>query len=165
MNKEQEKYFKSIVRGHTRQEISDLFYKKYNKKLTLQQVKYYKQKFNLKCENYTTYNKKGIGEEYVEKTSGYVYIKTNENKWVYKHRYVWEKHNGKIPDNYSVIFLDGDKTNCNIDNLYLIKNSEASILRTHKLMANNKELTKLGILTAKLMSKTANKRRILNGNN
>lgn len=58
-----------------------------------------------------------IGSERVDK-KGFIEIKTAENKWVLKHRYLWEKyHNKKIPDNHYVIFMDGDKRNFDKENL------------------------------------------------
>ncbi len=59
---------------------------------------------------------------------GYLYIKTKEGKaqrnYELLHRHVWEKHNGAIPEGYNVQFKDGNRKNCNIDNLYLISRAE-----------------------------------------
>lgn len=37
-----------------------------------------------------------------------------------KRRVVWEQHFGPIPKTHMVIHLDGNKLNCDIDNLYCI---------------------------------------------
>ena len=51
---------------------------------------------------------------------GRVYIKVpGIRRLQLKHRYVWEKHNGKIPEGYIIKFKDGDFMNCDIDNLYI----------------------------------------------
>lgn len=50
---------------------------------------------------------------------GNVMIKT-ENGFIRKDRYVYENSFGKIPDDSVLIHLDGDKDNCNIDNLLLV---------------------------------------------
>ena len=40
------------------------------------------------------------------------------------HRYIYEYHHGKIPDNHTVIFIDGNRNNFDIDNLFVITMSE-----------------------------------------
>ena len=40
------------------------------------------------------------------------------------HRYIWEKHKGKIPEGCVIHHIDGDKTNNEIDNLKLMKWNE-----------------------------------------
>lgn len=41
-----------------------------------------------------------------------------------KHRYIWEKAFGPIPKGHCVQFKDGDTTNCELDNLYLISRAK-----------------------------------------
>ena len=56
------------------------------------------------------HNHKKVGSERI--TKGYIEIKTQEpNKWQLKHRYIYEKKYGKIPDGYNLIFLDGNRQN------------------------------------------------------
>lgn len=43
--------------------------------------------------------------------------------WMPKTRYVWEKHFGKIPENYAIIQLDGNYMNCDISNLKIVHKS------------------------------------------
>ena len=56
-----------------------------------------------------------IGTE-IEK-DGYILIKIDNqirnkhSNWKYKHHYIWEQKNGKIPKNHRVIFLDGNNRN------------------------------------------------------
>jgi hypothetical protein len=61
-----------------------------------------------------------IGSERIEKQDGYVQVKVKRATWVFKHRVIWEKHFGPIPQNHMVIFKDGNKRNFDIDNLALI---------------------------------------------
>jgi hypothetical protein len=68
-----------------------------------------------------------LGHERVSK-DGYVEIsidETNphtgfERRYVLKHRHVWEKANGPIPDGMLLKCLDGDKTNMSLENWKLI---------------------------------------------
>lgn len=73
-----------------------------------------------------------IGSERVN-VEGYVEIKVREglHGWDPKHRVVWAKANGAIPSGYHVRFRDGNKQNCDINNLYLC--SKADLLRENNL--------------------------------
>lgn len=65
-----------------------------------------------------------IGYERLDK-DGYIYIKVEgKRKLVLKHRHVWEQHNEAIPKGYNIQFKDGNKHNCDINNLYIISRSE-----------------------------------------
>lgn len=102
----------------------------------------------------TPHNKKQIGDEFTAK-NGYVYIKIEEpNKWVQKQRYIWEKYHGEIPKGYSIIFLDQNKTNFNINNLMMVRSKDKLVAKNKKLFSNDKELTKTGIYVAQLINKT-----------
>ena len=72
------------------------------------------------------HNTQPVGHERVSK-DGYIYIKVSmTEKMVLKHRYVWEQANGPIPDGHNIAFRDGDRTNCQLDNLYLISREDAA---------------------------------------
>ena len=77
-----------------------------------------------------------VGTEVVTAKDGYIKVKVAEpNVWEFKHRMVWEKKHGKIPDGYIISFEDLDRTNCNIDNLSLIPRS--LLVRYNKLQVND----------------------------
>jgi len=44
----------------------------------------------------------------------------NSKVWPMYNRYLWEQHKGPIPPKHIVKFIDGDRSNCSIDNLELI---------------------------------------------
>lgn len=70
-------------------------------------------------------NHKPVGTEVIEPKDRYVKIKVAEpNNWMLKHRFVWEQHNGKIPKGFNVQFINKDRTDCRIENLYLIHRKE-----------------------------------------
>ena len=50
----------------------------------------------------------------------YWWIKPDNGRMMPKHRWLWEQAYGAIPKGHCVQFLDGDTTNCVLDNLYLI---------------------------------------------
>lgn len=104
-------------------------------------------------------NHKPIGSERIDSKDGYILIKTSEPRtWKHKHRVIWEQHNGPVPRNYVVIFLDGDKTNLDINNLGLISRSELKIMNQRGLIYDNAEATKTGVMIAKVID-TKNKRK------
>ena len=55
-----------------------------------------------------------------DKTGYYLNSKTHKRL----HRYVWEKHNGKIPEGYDIHHIDGNKSNNDISNLQIMTKSE-----------------------------------------
>jgi hypothetical protein len=67
-------------------------------------------------------------------TSGrsYKYIRIKTGVWDLYHRIVWEKANGKIPDNHLVVFKDDNTENTTIENLELITMTE-NMYRNSKL--------------------------------
>lgn len=95
---------------------------------------------------------KPVGYESVDQ-DGYVHIKVpGKRKMVYKHHYVWEKAHGPLPKGHCIVFLDGDKTNCTLDNLQCIdRGTHARACQRH-LYTKDPELTKLGIATAKVLA-------------
>ena len=76
-----------------------------------------------------------IGSECTEK--GFVFVKISDKTgktrkdWMQKHRLIWEQAHGKLKKGETVLFLDGDRTNFNLDNLYKVSHGVASNLRVY----------------------------------
>jgi hypothetical protein len=99
---------------------------------------------------------KGVGYESV-KENRWLRIKvTNEHKqasknFKAKHRWVWEQHNGKIPDGMIVSFKDNNRLNCDIDNLMLIPRGEfVRLCKSYNWLNEHKELKPVIQTLAKL---------------
>ncbi len=104
-------------------------------------------------------NHRAVGSERITK-DGYIEIKIAEpNKWQLKHRFVWEEVNGPIPKGRNIRFLDGDKLNCNIENLALVSKAENLEITRQGLQYENPELTKTGVLIARSTILSKNKKR------
>ena len=91
---------------------------------------------------------------------GYIWIKINDlprvkkqENWVQKQRVVYEKHYGKIPQGYVVIFLDRNRENFDPENLAAIKRSDLALLNKQGLIYDDSNLTKVGIGIVRLSSK------------
>lgn len=94
-------------------------------------------------------NHRPVGSERISKDE-YIEVKVAEpNKWRLKQRVVYEETKGKIPEGCSIIFLDGNKRNFDIDNLRCITRSELLYLNCNGLN-NSNEITETGILMARL---------------
>ena len=90
---------------------------------------------------------------------GYSFIKVAEpKKWQLYQRYVWEKaHRTKLSKDQIVIFLDGNKENFDPDNLAVVTRKELMILNHEKMLTADKDLSKTGVLVAKLKMKIKEK--------
>ena len=76
---------------------------------------------------------KPLGSERIN-VDGYIEVKVAEGKpWRHKHRLMWEEAHGTVPDGYMVSFIDGNKQNCVLDNLYLITKTD----NLRKVSVNN----------------------------
>ena len=101
----------------------------------------------------TPHNKMKVGEDAVT-TDGYIKTKIAEpDVWEFKHKLIWIKAHGPIPEKHSIIFADGNKLNLSIDNLLLVSKAELLMLNRKKLISENSELTKTGLNVVKVMNK------------
>lgn len=141
-------------------ELAEKFFKKFNIKISGEALRNKANNIGLKKDNLTktlgniTRKTQGckIGSEYKTK-NGHIMIKINNVKdegknfrknWELKHRYVYEKKYGEIPNGYNVIFLDGNKENCKIENLVLATKKEILHLKTLKWYGKG-AMTKAGL--------------------
>lgn len=105
-------------------------------------------------------NRREIGEERLSK-EGYVQVKIDDghknNNWKFKHWLIWERLHGPIPKGYMVIFIDGDRTNFEPENLMLISRAQNAILNRCKLRAYTRELMETALLVADLTLAAGNR--------
>ncbi len=99
-------------------------------------------------------NTKPVGT-ITQRADGYLYIKRADegrywDQWQPLQRYVWERHNGPIPDGMLITFKDGDPTNCDIDNLMLIDTATNAQLNMRGLRSTNPEATEAAASLVKL---------------
>lgn len=159
---EQEQFVKNNVLGKTSEELTKLINKRFNLDLSIKQIRYYKKSHKLKSgintqfkKNQVPYNKKPIGYEFTS-SDGYTYIKVAEpNIYQHKQIYIYEQNYGKIPKGHSVMFLDQDKTNFNLENLILVENKDKLTAKNRNLIFEDKELTRTGLLIAQLINKAS----------
>ena len=94
-----------------------------------------------------------IGSEYV-KNDGMTLIKVDKDKWIYKQRYLYmQYHNCTLTNDDFIIFLNQDRTDFSKNNLMKVSRRECAITSNQKMFSKDRNLTKLGVYTAKLMIK------------
>ena len=80
---------------------------------------------------------------------GYIKVKIAEpNYWEFLHKLIWQEANGPIPPDHNIIFLDGNKQNCSLENLYCLPRDEYGALQ--KLRSENPEITLTAAAVVKL---------------
>lgn len=112
---------------------------------------------------HTPANTRAVGEERITK-DGYIMVKkaarneTNNNFFDLKHKIVWEAAYGKIPKGHCLIFLDGDKTNCDLNNLRLVSRAELARLNQNHLLGVNGKDNSSAILISKILTAIGKKK-------
>lgn len=108
-------------------------------------------------------NRMPVGSERIN-VYGYVEIKINEpnpyvagqkTRWKQKHLVVWAPLNGPVPEGHMLTFLDGDKTNCEPDNLMVISRKVNAYLNCNGYGSLTGELKLTAIKLAKLAQKAS----------
>ena len=112
------------------------------------------------------HNTKPIGYERITR-DGYIEVKVrmrpsspscNDN-FVAKHYLVWEEANGPVPKGHKLIFLDGDRKNCSLENLKLVTDAVHLEMTRLGLRSSAPKLTETGILVAKVSRACHDKRK------
>ena len=102
----------------------------------------------------------------VRKTKdGYLIKKVKErgyqwDRWKLLHRLVWEEHNGPVPEGKIVGFRDGNKENCDIDNLVLMTMGENAVMNKRGYRSTgNVEIADAGLALVRLEAAIKNKKK------
>lgn len=106
-------------------------------------------------------HKKPIGYERLDKKRGLVFVKVDDkSKFEAKQRVVWREHYGEIPEGHNIIFIDGDKTNFNIDNLACLSNAELGIINRLQIenKTHNKDIGEIKLTLTRLRAKVIDKK-------
>lgn len=108
---------------------------------------------------HTPQNWRPVGSKRITK-DGYIEIKVAEpSTWELGHVVEWEKVNGPVPPSHCVIFLDGNRQNCDIDNLKLIERADLARFNQLGIGQDDQEITKVGIAIAKIKTKVGRLKR------
>lgn len=101
---------------------------------------------------------KPIGTERKDK-DGYIRVIVDNGKERLKHHLVWEQNHEPVKNTEVIMFLDGDKSNCNIDNLIVVKRKYIGAI--NNILKDIEDVTpqmkKTAILSAELLIEARNK--------
>jgi hypothetical protein len=98
-------------------------------------------------------NYRPVGSERVN-VDGYTEVKVADpNQWKFKHHIIWEEIHGPIPKGECLIFLDGNNRNVTLDNLQKVTRKQLVRLNQSKLISDNAEVTKTGVIIADILCK------------
>lgn len=108
-------------------------------------------------------NVKPIGHERICTKDGYILIKVKEpnpytnakTRYKHKHLVVWEAAHGPVPEGHVIIFKDGNKLNCELDNLECISRQELVRLNKLQLSKMHEDVRPVIRTIAKLQIKQA----------
>lgn len=111
-------------------------------------------------------NHKPIGYER-ESVEGYIEVKVREKypgeygngNFVLKHRKVWEETYGPIPEGNIITFRDGNRKNCDPENLIMISKAQNAVLNHKGIRPENPEYLESSIILADLIIATAEKKK------
>lgn len=96
---------------------------------------------------------KPVGYERID-SDGYTYIKVaNPSKWITKHKYLFEKNVRKLNKGEIVIFLNGDKTDFDLDNLAAVTRGELAQLNKLGYIKSDRELAIAGLNIIRIKDK------------
>ena len=188
---EQKQFIINNNYGKYAKELAKMFNLKFGTNITAKEIKYFRHNNKLNSgltgqfeKGHKTWNKGLKGYMGANETSfkkgnvphnhrpisserktidGFWEIKVDEpNKWMLKHRWVWEQSNGKIPKGYVLVFLDGNRDNISLKNLKLISRQENLVMNNNKLRYENAEVTNVANTLAKFIIQTTQRKKIKN---
>lgn len=159
--KEELDFIRENIKNHTIKEVSEMLTKKFGTNRTRDGVKSVMEKHGIKTGRDGRFkpgdkpsNTKEVGSTRIDR-DGYILVKIAEpNKWVHKHRVVYEEHHGvKLTKDDIIIFKDGDRTNVDIDNLLKIDRAVHIRMNTEGFRSGHPEILEAGIALTKLTMK------------
>lgn len=162
-------YVNSIYKKNKPKDVTKMFNDKFGTNLSVdainKKIRFLKS-INGSYEEESEINSKPIGT-IRENSNGYLEIKVNNIKysdknWIKYQDYIWEKETGKkIPKKCKVIFLNNDKKDCRIDNLYLTTRHAYRVMINKGLFYNDPKKTIEGIKIAEKFIKSKKPKRKL----
>lgn len=161
LTEEQKKFIEEYYPHHSVEETTRAFNERFGTNKKKCTMKNYAQRHGLKVdEDVVTESKlraahkegskralRKIGD--VRFDGRYWVIKTEEG-WKPVHKAVWEENIGKVKPGYAVIYLDGDRSNYDIDNLLEVPIRYIGMLDKNGMRSSNAEITKTGVMWCQL---------------
>jgi len=162
--KEFEDFVRNNISKYKKEDFISLLENKFNIELSKNALKSYLRKHQIEGRyiDYKEYMvrstaKHKIGAERMTK-DGILIKVAQPNVWRRKSRVMYEKyHNCKLSDDDYILFLNGDRNDFSKENLFKSTNREKCYLHNWGTFSKNPELTKTGILSARVTIKAKEK--------
>lgn len=137
--------------------LAEIIKDKFNVQISYRTVMHHKG-YKIHCRCKPTFLTKPVGTERINK-DGYIYVTVENGKERLKHHIVWEKNHKPIKKDEIIVFLDGNKQNCDINNLISIKRKYICALnRIYGGLANvEPELRKTALMSVILLCESKEK--------
>lgn len=160
--KEFKEFTQENVSKYTLEDLRLLLQDKFNITITTEGLRRYLNRHHIegKYKDYQKHKARNggghispIGSEQITKDG--VFIKVAQpDVWRRKSRVMYEKyHNCKLKDDEYIVFLNSNNNDFSKDNLVKSSQKEIAYLHNYKTSSKNPKLTKLGLLSARLMIK------------
>lgn len=154
---EQNDWLKRFANTVPYSQLAVLFNQKFAKQVTSGALRQHCESIGIYSENQyqfgnkSAWNKAELLTERVD-SRGNVVIKISdlEHGWVNKARYVYEQALGKIPKDHQVVFLDGNRHNFELSNLYCIPVQYMLMMNRNHWFTTNRNLTLTAIKLCEL---------------
>lgn len=151
-NEEKEWILNNLNNYSLIEDIYNAFKEKFNLDISLRSFRFLTSKMNILFteEGYKRSNALKIGTEKIYE--GVIYIKVRDDlvhkaNYQIKSRYMYEQyHNVKLEKNQFVVFLDGDNTNFDKDNLFLVSHNGYATMPHEWRDCDNPKLKKIMLL-------------------
>jgi hypothetical protein len=158
--KDFEDFVRENINKYTKEDFLILLEKKFKIKVSKNALKCFLRKHNIEAryidfkENMVRSTAKHkIGAERMTK-DGILIKVAQPNVWRRKSRVMYEKyHNCKLKNDDYIVFLNGNRNDFSKENLYKSTNREKCYVHNWGTFSKNPELTKTGILSARLVIK------------
>jgi len=151
-------FIKAKAADYSDTELCEMLNTRFNFNMTRQSVKSLRRYYKI-IKGRGKYDPYPVFTERVNK-NGYIKIKDESGKWRNKHTYLWEQVNGKVPPGQIVIFLDGNKNNCTLENLGIVSKADQVMLTKLELRFTDPDYTMTGIAIVKHKQALRRRRKI-----
>lgn len=82
----------------------------------------------------------------IKQINGKNYTIKAEDGWHELGRYVWEQHNGKVPEGHYVVFLNRDAKDARIENLAVVPKGVVGAMNVNNMWHDDADLTKTHLM-------------------
>lgn len=97
---------------------------------------------------------------------GYTLIKVRDHhgvkNWEFLHKVVWEKAHGPIPKGYRIVFINGNRSDCSLENLRCVSKAVTCIANSKFGLTDDATINEMILKAAELKIKIADAEKIVN---